>query len=363
MDLWSLEHRVFAFECFVTNGESVTVVQREFRRRFGIDRHGHVPSRNTILKWVKHLRTKGSLLKTKPSGPPRVVRTQENVERVRLAMVQSPGRSARRLSAELQVSDRSVRRILKAELHFHPYKIALVSKVKDTDYPKRLRFAQVMSNLMEENENIILLMSDEAHFHLDGAVNKQNCRYWAPVNPQKIHEKPLHSPKVTVWCAVGKDCIIGPYFFEENDSTVTVNAERYVEMLNTFLLPELRRRRIPARNVWFQQDGASSHTAHVTMNILRRVFPNRVVSRFGDVEWPPRSPDLSKCDFFLWGYLKARVYIERPRTLCQLKEKIRQEINLIAQDMLLRVEASFTKRLQECENGNGHHLMNVIFHK
>ncbi|CAH2327524.1 Hypothetical predicted protein [Pelobates cultripes] len=44
--------------------------------------------------------------------------------------------------------------------------------------------------------------SDEAHFHLSGAVNKQNFRYWAQNNPQIIHERPLHSPKLTVWCAV-----------------------------------------------------------------------------------------------------------------------------------------------------------------
>ena len=66
--------------------------------------------------------------------------------------------------------------------------------------------------------------------------NKQNCCYWAAENPREIHQKPLHSPKVTVWCALGKNCIIGPYFFEQNGVTVTVTAEHYIEMLNTFFL-------------------------------------------------------------------------------------------------------------------------------
>jgi len=53
---------------------------------------------------------------------------------------------------------------------------------------------------------------------------------------------------------------------------------------------------------------------------VRNMFPGHLVSRFGDVPWPPRSPDLSTCDFFLWGYLKSRVYRHKPRMLNDLKE-------------------------------------------
>ena len=63
--------------------------------------------------------------------------------------------------------------------------------------------------------------SDEAHF-LSGAVNKQNCRYWAENNPRELHQRPLHSPKVTVWYAVSKFGVIGPYFFEEDGRPKTL---------------------------------------------------------------------------------------------------------------------------------------------
>ena len=147
-------------------------------------------------------------------------------------------------------------------------------------------------------------MSDKAHFHLNGPVNKQNLRYWAPENPRNIQERPLHSARVTVWCAVALFGFIGPYFFEEDGVTVTVNWERYIHTLNNFLRPELRRRPINTRNVYFQQDGA---TAHAPMNVLRNMFPGRLISRFGNVPCPPRSSDLSSCDFFLCRYLKDRV--------------------------------------------------------
>ncbi|GFV90482.1 hypothetical protein TNCV_50571 [Trichonephila clavipes] len=46
------------------------------------------------------------------------------------------------------------------------------------------------------------LHSDEAHFWLNGYVNKQNCRIWSEANPQVYVETPLHPEKLTVWCAL-----------------------------------------------------------------------------------------------------------------------------------------------------------------
>jgi hypothetical protein len=43
-----------------------------------------------------------------------------------------------------------------------------------------------------------LLMSDEAHFHVSGYVNKQNCRYWAPTNPHELYHCLLRRAKVSV---------------------------------------------------------------------------------------------------------------------------------------------------------------------
>ncbi|KAI5695648.1 hypothetical protein M8J75_001353 [Diaphorina citri] len=91
-----------------------------------------------------------------------------------------------------------------------------------------------MHSVFNDNDNITLFTSDEAHFHLNGFVNRQNFRYWGAENPRELHEKPLHSPRVTVWCAVGKNTVIGPYFFEENG--------RHLTMLNEFFIPQLRRK-------------------------------------------------------------------------------------------------------------------------
>ncbi|GFX44064.1 putative DD41D transposase [Trichonephila clavipes] len=85
-----------------------------------------------------------------------------------------------------------------------------------------------------------ILFSDEAHFWLNGYVNKQNCRIWSEANPQVNVETPLHPEKLTVWCALWAGGIIGPYFFKnDEDHNVTVNGDRYRAMIINFFFPEL----------------------------------------------------------------------------------------------------------------------------
>lgn len=72
-----------------------------------------------------------------------------------------------------------------------------------------------------------MFLSDEAHFHLrSGSVNKQNVRYLADTSPRELHQKPLHSPKVTVWMTFPQLRLLVPSF-EENEDAVTVNSDRY----------------------------------------------------------------------------------------------------------------------------------------
>ena len=75
-----------------------------------------------------------------------------------------------------------------------------------------------------------------------------------------------------MWCAVGDCGIWGPYLFVEGNETVTVNAKRYTKMLNEFVRPNLLN--LETEEVFFQQDGATSHTARQSMDVQQ------------DVSWP-----------------------------------------------------------------------------
>jgi hypothetical protein len=79
---------------------------------------------------------------------------------------------------------------------------------------------------------------------------------------------------------------------------------------------------------------------------------------------PARSPDLSACDFFLWGYLKSQVFkAPAPHTVQELKHRILEEVEPIPVEMLQTVMSDFRKRLMECLQRNGGHLSGVIFGK
>ena len=104
----------------------------------------------------------------------------------------------------------------------------------------------------------------------------------------------------------------------------------------------------------------TAHTAKETMQMLKAIFPNRLISRFGDIPWTPRSPDLYAPNFFLWGCLEEKVYIEMPDTLQQLKRNIIQEIN-ISQETLMKI-MNRTVRARQCLTNNGGHLKDTVFH-
>ena len=70
-----------------------------------------------------------------------------------------------------------------------------------------------------------------------------------------------------------------------------------------------------------------------------------VILRFGDVQWPPRLPDLTAYDFFVWGYLKEKVYQSKPKTLVELKENIEREISLISLEKLSKVMNNLAVRM------------------
>ena len=230
----------------------------------------------------------------------------------------------------------------------HPYKIMVVQELSERDYETRTNLSRDI--LQSIPPTSVTICSDEAHFHLSGMVNKQNFRYWSQNNPRELHQRPLDSPKVTVWCTMGSFGVWGPYFFEEEGATVTVTSERYCEMLERFLRPKVAQLLADYEpdDVWFQQDGATSHTSRRSLGILQDMFPSHVISLRGDIGWPPRSPDLNPCDFFLWGYVKSTVYEHRPSTLEHLKAAITEEINAIPNNMLERVMVNFRERLQNC---------------
>ena len=191
MEPWTGAQRAFAVRAFCKIGDSFVVAQREFRRKFGIRRNRTVPSAHAIKTWVRNFEATGSALKKK-GGSVKTVRTPENIALERVAVERNPHRSARRRPVSLGLSEASFRRILHEDLHFCPYKIQVNHALHEREYVNRVNFCQTFLQLINQNQELVNnLMSDEAHFHLSGFVNKQNFRYWSATNPIEFHERPL----------------------------------------------------------------------------------------------------------------------------------------------------------------------------
>ncbi|GFS83885.1 uncharacterized protein TNCV_2363241 [Trichonephila clavipes] len=87
-----------------------------------------------------------------------------------------------------------------AERHFISHVAPTPDKWGPTSNAKPLKGYSSTAFVPDFHKQI--LFSDEAHFWLNGYVNKQNCRIWSEANPQVYVETPLHPEKLTVWCAL-----------------------------------------------------------------------------------------------------------------------------------------------------------------
>ncbi|GFU48779.1 uncharacterized protein TNCV_1234651 [Trichonephila clavipes] len=130
-------------------------------------------------------------------------------------------------------------------------------------------------------------------------------------------------------------------------------------MITNFFIPELNNHDV--QELWFQQDGATYHTARATIDLLKDTFGDRLISRFGPVNWPPRACDLTPLDYFLWGYVKSLVYADKRQTLDHLEDNIRRVIADIRPQMLEKVIENWTSRLDYIRASRGSPMPEIIF--
>lgn len=110
------------------------------------------------------------------------------------------------------------------------------------------------------------------------------------------------------------------------------------------------------RALWFQQDGAPPHYHRAVREYLTEEFGTRWIGRGGPVAWPPRSPDLTPLDFFLWSEIKRLVYVSEPTDVQELKQRIIDAFNKVKQqNVLILLKNNLLKRARVCiDNGGGH---------
>jgi hypothetical protein len=143
--------------------------------------------------------------------------------------------------------------------------------------------------------------------------------------------------------------IIRPFFFIEP----TVTRDICLDMLEKSAVPQLLPQQL---NVIFQQDGAPLHWSLDVSDFLYITFPQRWIGCDGPTRWPPCSPDITPLDFFLWGYVKDRVYATPICDVAELCRKITDVIHTITSNMLNNTWAEIDYHLDILRATNGAHV-------
>jgi len=199
MGRYMLEQNWEILKTYFQSGEASTQTVRNLRRKFG---RKEMPLTQFVDQFVKRIRQTGSLLDKATRSRARPVRSTENIAAVAQSVLEQPSTSTCQRSQNLNISRTSLRRILNKDLGMKPYKVQLVQELKPHDHPMRFRCSQWPEQRLVEDEHLKIIFSDEAHFHFDGYVNKQNCRIWESENLH-VMEKPMYPQQVT-------DMVFGP---------------------------------------------------------------------------------------------------------------------------------------------------------
>lgn len=325
---------------------------RIYEERFPDRRH---PTKMTIKTLIQRARN-GTLVRKRKRHE-----YDENDGRVlaiRAMIHLDPYISSRQIEREVGLPQRTVIRILKSQ-KFHSYHITLTQQLNVNDYALRINFCQWAMQMIHQEENFFryVLFSDEATFKSNGQLNRHNCHYWCDENPHWF--RPVDSQNrwsLIVWCGIINGYLVGPYFFEEN-----VNGTNFLSLLRDDLPALLENVDLVTRQrMWFQLDGAPPHYSTDVRNYLNLQYNGRWIGRGGPVTWPPRSPDLTPPDFYLWGFLKNVVYAEKPTTIQDMKNRIRTACAGIPREVLLNTINSLRKRIGLCIEQNGGNFEHLI---
>lgn len=192
---------------------------------------------------------------------------------------------------------------------------------------------------------------DEAWFYLSNVDGQRRVQYISreeTVKDANVFEKQAHPKGVMVFMGISYNGVTEPIFV---DPGAKINSDYYI---NNCLKPLIHNAKslYPDNNWKFHQDSAPAHTSKKTLKFLA----DEGIDFLTPEIWTPNSPDLSPCDYFLWGYLKKILEKRELKTISQLKKIIRTEVQNIPLEMIRDTLKSWPKRCLEVYKNKGHHL-------
>ena len=253
-------------------------------RRSWADQWPGVPApavKNILANYRKYKEHGTSLNRNKEnSGRPRVIRSADNINRVRRSLQRNGKTSARRNG--LGICKSSFSRIVRQDIKFHPYVLVKQETLLPRDPALRLEFCHWFTQKCKEDQAFLsnIVTSDEAVFSLNSEVNTHNVINYGPYgqgHPNDHYiERQQGARQVMVWIGLtGEGRILGPHFVNGS-----LNSREYLRIIRYSVVQrEFAALDINPENVWWQQDEAPAHTSNQRMQYLRCRFPGKVISK------------------------------------------------------------------------------------
>lgn len=338
---------------FYIHGECSKVVDRTVRT-FN-ERFPHLPPMNkTKFKRIQSnfLRFGKVTCSRRKSKP--VTGKEENQEMVLAYFHANPESSIPAASQDIGLPYTPIQRIL-AQHKMHPFSFISLQGLQEGDDRKRIEFCEFILTKTQENNDFLsqIIWTDEAKFSRDGLFNRRNKHFWAQENPHVIRES-RHQKKFSfnVFCLISN----GEVRFEIYNQNL--NSEKYLQILRGLVAAFLEE--VPEeirREYWYQLDGAPGHSSRAVYNLLVEMFEDRWIGNGGPWRWPPRSPDLTPLDFYLWGHIKNQVYDTPVNNVEDLRIRVQTALEQLDREEVRRAATSeIEARVLRCLEQNGRHI-------
>ena len=366
------EQRRFIYDCHILQ-KTYPQLSLDFSLKFGVA----APTRKNCNSIVQRAISDNTYqnLNTSRSGRKRSGRSAPNIFAVMGDTISHPSVGCRRREAYLGIPKSTVHRILRIDLNLRPYHIQTHQSINTPDYQKRRDFANWYLAQQAANSDFedLIVYTDESHVHLTGHINSHNAVHWGSTRPNTVNQNPLHSPYVTILGGITPYGLLGPYFFEDAaGNRERINATNYTDKLQNNLIPDLTLLTLTHPSIslppsttqlpwWFMQDGARPHISNLATNLITTEFGTQTIGERLAVHWPARSPDLTPCDFWLWGSMKDAIHHQGPAAdLNEIKTRVRSFFAQVPEDHCRRAVQSVQKRCRLLLTQNGGHFEHLL---
>lgn len=349
MDYYSCEEKVMFIEWYFA-GNSYNSIRDLFA---GLYPDRQIPGPSTIRRIVERFKATGNVNKPCKCKKALPIRQGDSEFLVLTQIVEDKCVTLREIGNAVGISHATAHNIIKTQPQpFRSFKFKPQHELFEEDKLPRMVFCERMTEMCNNERDLLrrVLFSDECTFSTYGVHNRQNYRYWSAENLHLTKTvRSQYSKKVNVWVGILGHRIIGPYFIEGS-----LNGRKYLDLLQNHVIPHIEQLNLNVETI-FQQDGCPAHNSQIVRDLLDATFPHRWIGRNGPIHWPARSPDMAPNDFFLWGYLKDRLYNNANvyADVQDLKRAIREQCATITPHMLSNVRREFYHRLGYCLAARG----------